>query len=112
MRASTHRPAEHECLARLAQRTVCKILGQEEMKPHKVRYYLERRDAEFERKMAAVLCVYREVQVLKKVAASKSNKSDRWRLSPTMKSRVSGHRHDGAGFAARARRARDLHARS
>jgi transposase len=48
---------------------VCKILGQEEVKPHKVRYYLERRDAEFEQKMAEVLCVYREVQVLKKAAA-------------------------------------------
>jgi hypothetical protein len=30
-----------------------------------VRYYLERRDAEFEQKMAEVLCVYREVQILK-----------------------------------------------
>ena len=58
--------AGHECLANLAQGTVCKILGQEEIKPHKVRYYLERRDAEFEQKMAEVLCVYREVQVLKK----------------------------------------------
>jgi hypothetical protein len=35
------------------------------------------RDAEFEQKMAEVLCVYREVQVLKKVAAGKSNKSDK-----------------------------------
>jgi hypothetical protein len=43
---------------------VCKILGQEAIKPHKVRYYLERRDAEFEQKMAEVLCVYREVQVI------------------------------------------------
>ena len=42
--------------------------------PHKVRYYLERRDAEFEPKMAEVLCVYREVQVLKK-AAAKAEKS-------------------------------------
>src|SRR4249919_3861119 len=31
--------AGHECLARLAQGTVCKLLGQEEIKPHKVRYY-------------------------------------------------------------------------
>ena len=53
---------------------MCKILGQEDIKPHKVRYYLERRDAEFEQKMAQVLCVYREVQVLKK-AAAKSKKS-------------------------------------
>src|SRR5947208_11132209 len=61
--------AGHECLARLVQGTVCKILGQEAIKPHKVRYYLENRDAEFEQKMAEVLCVYREVQVLKKASA-------------------------------------------
>src|SRR5712675_106597 len=65
--------AGHECLANLVQGTVCKILGQEEIKPHKVRYYLERRDAEFEQKMAEVLCVYREVQVMKKAAAKSKN---------------------------------------
>lgn len=53
-------------MANLVQGTVCKILGKEEIKPHKVRYYLENRDAEFEQKMAEVLCVFREVQVLKK----------------------------------------------
>ena len=37
---------------------VCKILGHEEIKPHKVRYYLERRDAEFEQKTAEVFCVF------------------------------------------------------
>src|ERR1700732_4077449 len=69
--------AGHGCLANLVQGTVCKILGQEEVKPHKVRYYLERRDAKFEQKMAEVLCVYREVQVLKKASKTKkpSNKS-------------------------------------
>src|ERR1700681_319658 len=67
--------AGHGCLANLVQGTVCKILGQEEIKPHKVRYHLERRDAEFEQKMAEVLCVYREVQVLKKAAAKAKNKS-------------------------------------
>jgi transposase len=65
--------AGHGCLAHLVQGTVCKILGREEIKPHKVRYYLENRDTEFERKMAEVLCVYREVEVLKK-ARAKSNK--------------------------------------
>ena len=67
--------AGHECLANLVPGTVCKILGQEEVKPHKVRYYLERRDAEFEQKMAEVLCVYREVQVLKKAAAKAKKKA-------------------------------------
>ncbi|MDL2403558.1 hypothetical protein [Rhizobium mayense] len=51
-----------------------KLLGREDIKPHKMRSYLKRRDAEFEQKMAEVLCVHREVQVLKK-AAAKSNKS-------------------------------------
>jgi hypothetical protein len=64
--------------AKLAQGTVCKILAQEEIKPHKVRYYLEQRDAEFGQKMAEVLCLYREVQVLKKTAKSKKPPS-RWR---------------------------------
>src|SRR6266480_2324541 len=73
MRASTDRRRGTN-VSPLVQGTVCKILGQEEIKPHKVRYYLERRDAEFEQKMAEVLCVYREVQVLKRVAA-KSRKS-------------------------------------
>src|SRR6201993_1992549 len=68
--AREHGPAAgHACLANLVQGTVCKILGQEAIKPHKVRYYLENRDAEFEQKMAEVLCVYREVQILKKAFA-------------------------------------------
>ena len=70
------RAAGHECLAHLVQGTVCKILGNEDIKPHKVRYYLENRDAEFEQKMAEVLCVYREVQVLKK-ATARSKKSQK-----------------------------------
>lgn len=68
--ARDHGPAAgHTCLAKLAQGTVCKILAAEEIKPHKVRYYLERRDAEFEEKMAEVLCVYRQVKILKQAAA-------------------------------------------
>lgn len=64
--------AGHRCLSRLVQGTVCKILGSEEVKPHKVRYYLENRDTEFERKMAEVLCIYREGAVLKKARAKSS----------------------------------------
>jgi transposase len=69
--AREHGPAEgHACLAHLAQGTVCKILDQEEVKPHKVRYYLEQRDPDFAEKMAEVLCVYRQVKLLKKAAVS------------------------------------------
>jgi hypothetical protein len=60
--ARDHGPdAGHPGLAHLAQGTVCKILAAHDVKPHKVRYYLERRDPEFEPKMAELLCVYREV---------------------------------------------------
>ena len=57
--------AGHASLRRLAQGTVCKILDRHEVQPHKVRYYLERRDEDFEQKMAEVLCVYHEVAVLR-----------------------------------------------
>ena len=37
--AREHGPAMgHDCLSKLAQGTVSKILGHEEIKPHKVRY--------------------------------------------------------------------------
>src|ERR1700739_568234 len=52
-------------LSKLAQVTGCKILAEQEVKPHKVRYYLERRDPEFEPKMAEILCVYRQVAMLR-----------------------------------------------
>jgi transposase len=65
--AREHGPAAgHACLADLAQGTVCKILDAAEVKPHKVRYYLERRDPDFAPKMAEVLCVYRQVKLLKR----------------------------------------------
>ena len=60
--------AGYDCLATLAQGTLCKILAAHEVKPHKMRYYLERRDPEFDAKMAEVLCVYREVQLVKQSA--------------------------------------------
>ena len=76
--AREYGPAEgHACLDKLVQGTVCKILDEQEVKPHKVRYYLERRDPEFKEKMAEVLCVYRQVKILKETAvASKKKPSD------------------------------------
>jgi transposase len=69
--AREHVPTEgHACLAKLAQGTLCNILNEREIKPHKVRYYLERRDPEFKQKMAEVLCVYREVKLIRETAAA------------------------------------------
>jgi hypothetical protein len=58
-------------------RTVCKILAEQEMKPHKVRYYLERHHPAFEHKMAEVLCVYQEVAILRAVAPDMVKAADR-----------------------------------
>jgi transposase len=63
----------HPCLTRLAQGTVYKILDRHEVQPHKVHYYLERRDEAFEQKMAEVLCVYREVAVLRESEGAQPN---------------------------------------
>ncbi len=64
--AQQHGPtAGHPSLGKLAQGTVCKILAEQEVKPHKLRYYLEQRDPEFEPKMAEILCVYRQVAMLR-----------------------------------------------
>ncbi len=59
------REAGHPSLARLSRGTVSKILNRNDLRPHKVRYYLERRDPEFDRKMVEVLHVYREVEVIR-----------------------------------------------
>ena len=49
---------------RVSRSKLHKILRQGELRPHKVRYYVERRNPEFESKMAAVLHVYKEVEIL------------------------------------------------
>lgn len=57
-----HAPAAgHPSLASAAKATVQRILAEQQLQPHKVKYYLERRDPEFEPKMKEVLLVYQEV---------------------------------------------------
>jgi transposase len=56
--------AGHSCLSNLARGTVSKILSANSIKPHKIQYYLERKDPQFNTKMAAILCVYREVALI------------------------------------------------
>jgi transposase len=53
--------AGHPSLSQAAKATVQRILAQQTLHPEKVKYYLERRDPEFEAKMREVLMVYREV---------------------------------------------------
>ena len=87
------------------------ILDQEEVKPHKVRYYLEQRDPHFAEKMAEVLCVYRQVKILKQAAAASKNKRPSDAVAIISYDREAGYpgdRDNGPGFAARTGRPCDL----
>lgn len=48
-------------LAQAGKATIWRILNAQVIKPHRVQYYLEQRDPEFEEKMREVLMVYQEV---------------------------------------------------
>ena len=61
--------AGHPSLACAAKSTVQRILDEQQLQPHKVKYYLERRDPEFESKMKEVLLVYQEVMVQNRTGA-------------------------------------------
>ena len=56
--------AGHPALQKLSRSKLHKILHEGELRPHKVRYYVERRDPAFESKMANVLHVYKEVEII------------------------------------------------
>jgi len=59
-------------LQRISKGTVSKILSKSTIKPHKVSYYIEKRDPNFEKKMVQVLHVYKEVELYR----SKNNKKE------------------------------------
>ena len=60
--------AGHPDLKWIGRGTVSKLLAKAEIKPHKIRYYVEKRDPDFDRGMAQVLCVYQEVALLRERA--------------------------------------------
>jgi hypothetical protein len=104
--ARQHAPVAGTSLGKLAQGTACKILAAQEVKPYKVRYYLEKRDPEFEPKMAEILCVYRQVAMLRGQAGSGITKAKTvavMRASPsyhTTRNRNPGDRSHRAGSPA------------
>jgi transposase len=57
-------------LAKAGKATIQRILAAQEIQPHKVRYYLERRDPDFESKMRIVLLIYKEVAIENEAAAN------------------------------------------
>jgi transposase len=61
--------AGHPSLSRLGRGTVSKILSANQVRPHRIQYYLERRDPEFDAKMVQVLHVYKEVEIWRQKGA-------------------------------------------
>jgi transposase len=60
----TYAPAAgHECLSQAGKATIHRILKAHPVQPHKMKYYLEKRDEEFEQKMQELLIVYKEVNL-------------------------------------------------
>jgi transposase len=55
--------AGYDCLKKAAKATIQRILDEHPVRPHKMSYYLERRDPDFDQKMADILCVYKEVNL-------------------------------------------------
>lgn len=53
----------HPCLKLIGKSRLNSILSKSNIKPHKISYYLEKRDPEFDEKMANVLCIYKEVEL-------------------------------------------------
>src|SRR5437773_4446765 len=62
--------AGHPSLRKLGRGTVSKLLAADAIQPHKITYYLERRDPDFDAKMATVLHVYKQVEVLRAKTAA------------------------------------------
>ncbi len=63
----------HPSLIKLGKGRLHAILSKGNIKPHKISYYLERRDPDFDTKMANILCVYKEVQMLNQAPSCERN---------------------------------------
>ncbi len=61
-------------LEKISKGTISKILAKSDVKPHKMTYYLEKKDKEFEKKMVNVLHTYKEVKLLKTEGNRESDK--------------------------------------
>ena len=69
-----------------------RILDDSDIKPHKIRYYLEKRDPEFDRKMQEVLMVYRDVSLYSEGAVTDRDSNH---MSPSIapKTGLTKHEH-------------------
>src|SRR5580704_8153112 len=63
-------------LIQAGKATIQRILAAQELQPHKIRYYLERRDPDFETRMREVLLVYKDVAMENEAAAGSGGRPD------------------------------------
>lgn len=67
----------HPALGKASKSLIHSILKELPVRPHKIQYYLERRDSDFENKMAQVLMVYKQVQLVNE-KGKKGKKKQKW----------------------------------
>lgn len=67
-------------LYQIAKSTIWCILNSAEIKPHRIKYYLERRDEEFEKKMTDLLYIYKEIE-LRNERVEKGEKESRDKIT-------------------------------
>lgn len=60
------RKVGHGCLRRISKGTISKILSRHKLKPHKIRYYLQLRDPNFDERMTEVIQTYKQAQEARK----------------------------------------------
>lgn len=63
----------HPTLAKTGKGTINKILAKAGIRPHKVSYYLEKRDPDFESKRTHILHVYKEVMIANESGAARNS---------------------------------------
>jgi len=74
IRVNCHQ-AGYPMLSKIDKGVLNNILSQGNIKPHKVSYYLEKRDPEFEIKMANVLQVYKEIALINEKPPDENRKT-------------------------------------
>ena len=72
----TAEAAGHPSLRKAGKATVQRILKEHDVRPHKTSYYLERRDPDFEEKMAQILVVYKEIEVFRENPEKDENRRE------------------------------------
>jgi transposase len=67
----------HPNLLKAEKSLIHGILNEFSLRPHKMSYYLERRDPDFDEKMAQVLTVYKEVEIVNEQEKTPNNENSR-----------------------------------